>query len=109
MPPAKRSIPDLALRAEGFLADRARAGTEPITTKDLAAAITEGDRKLPVASLTPVLKHVAERGRFSWSRNLLAWVETEAGAPFDGSSSDPAEVRELWHPRIARHFALDED
>lgn len=110
---AKRSIPELAARAERVLAARARAGTEPMTHAELAAAISDDERTYPANGMGPVLQHMGERGRYSWSRPLMAWVVDESGEPGDagssGSAADPAAERERWHPRIARHFDLDDE
>lgn len=112
---AKQSIPELARRAEGVLAARAREGTEPMTYGELAEAVSDGDRKYTATDMGTLLKHVGERGQYSWSRPLLAWAVNETGKPsavdVDASSNaaDPAEERERWHPRIARHFDLDDE
>ena len=112
---AKRSIPELAARAERVLAARARAGTEPLTYGELAAAISDDERTYPANGMGPVLRHMGERGRYSWSGPLMAWAVSESGEPGEGyagtagSAADPAAEREKWHPRIARHFDLDDE
>ncbi|GAB3067936.1 hypothetical protein [Nocardioides zeae] len=112
---AKRSIPELAARAERVLAARAREGVEPMTYGELAAAISDDERTYPATGMGAVLKHMGERGQYSWSRSLLAWAVNETGKPSEAyvgspaGADDPEAERELWHPRIARHFALDEE
>ncbi|WP_447643581.1 hypothetical protein [Nocardioides zeae] len=89
---AKRSIPELAARAERVLAARARAGTEPLTYGELAAAISDDERTYPANGMGPVLRHMGERGRYSWSGPLMAWAVSESGEPGRGTPEPRAAL-----------------
>lgn len=113
---ARRSVTEMANRAESVLIDRARRTTEPMTYQELAAAITYADeRTYPVRNTKAALKHMGEKGSYSFSGRLTAWVVDESGVPGEGyfatpgSDDDPSATRQRTHDYLTAYFAADGD
>lgn len=103
---AKNKIPELAVRAERVLIDRAEETVDPISYVDLGTAIrVEGEPAIPQRGMITVLQHMSSYGKKSWSRQLTAWaVDPTTGEPVEGftfdDSASAAEVREVIHRRL---------
>ncbi|MDT9592635.1 hypothetical protein RDV89_06135 [Nocardioides zeae] len=108
MPTTRRTVPDLARRAEQQLAPVAVAGADPVTNAWLAEHVTAADEKVPTARVMgQVLTHLRDRpGSWSWSPRLTAFVvDAESGEPMIAYAvpglDDAAAVREQTHRRLA--------